>query len=1168
MKSVCLRALVALCSVIVFMQGAYSQIDEEVILMQPDPPRFPPNAVVPKANETGDNEIDALLGSSWSSSTITYSFYSDAEFGGDYYGSETVSEVAEITKTHYRNIFNRLNQLVGATFTEVTEASPSTYGQIRIMLSTAPSYAYAYYPGNGVGGDIHLAKSYDNDSSTNGWRRPPGNHGYMSMVHELGHALGLKHPHEGSPKLAAEDNTAWTVMSYNFKGNSAGTYMPFDIKALQYLYGTNDKYSGNTTYVSQSRIDLFSISGTYMLNDYSTYKYKQCLWDTGGIDTLDFSAAAAESSGYLFDLRPRGMLIANDEFHAGSDPTGDFFDWGCSIAENVIIENIVTSTSDDTIYLNDGDNTVSGYNSTTATGADVIYNASSSDTIDLSSYSSSVVTQTQDGNDLVLTLGSNGTITLKDYYLGGSNQPNIVTAGALPAFSVDDVSLAEGDSGTKTMTFTVSLSEANGSTCGVDCSTSNDTAIAGDDYVVASGSLSFSSTDTSKTFTVTINGDVDFESDETFTVTLSNPTGGPLLADSQGVGTITNDDSNDPPVASDDSYTISGDGVHSEAAPGLLSNDSDPDSSPSPLTATLVTGPSKGDVVTNADGSFVYAPDFGASGSDSFTYKANDGATDSPAATVSITINAAANTLVAADDFDSGNVSGGSGWGDDWAISGDAAVSTSETELEGSHHLRLRSATGVAVRTVDLRSTTSARLKFWWKGNSFESGETSTVEIYDGAWQTVLTVNDGDDDNAYHLADIDLSSYSMVADFQIRVKSNMSGTGDYFYIDYLCITGEANTSPGTITLPTSAADVQESDGSINVVVARSGGSTGEISVYYETITNTADTSDYTPISGTLTWADGNADDKSLTIDITDDSDEENDETFDVFLSSPGGGATIGNDTETITIKANDVVTNNAPVITDGPNADPATVTLPDGIALDVTATDADGDTLSYAWSKDSGPGTVSFSAQAASCTASFNAAGSYALRVTVSDGNGGSDTGTVSVIVNDAPTAGDGRIEVVGSGDLGGVYVDGDSRSAAFTINNTGTGVLLLTGNPLVAVSGTDAADFTVASDPAASIAAGASTTFEVMFDPSSESAKSATLTIESDDSSNGTVVIDLTGEALAGSDPGAAPSGGDSDSGCNTGFSGNIWTLLALLCVLFILSPGMHACSRIQNAS
>ncbi len=93
-----------------------------------------------------------------------------------------------------------------------------------------------------------------------------------------------------------------------------------------------------------------------------------------------------------------------------------------------------------------------------------------------------------------------------------------------------------------------------------------------------------------------------------------------------------------PPVATDDSYTILVNGSVTISAPGLLSNDTDADPGAS-LTVVWEQGPSHGAIVLKADGSFVYKPAWNYRGTDSFTYKAGDGQMNSNTATVTITVN-------------------------------------------------------------------------------------------------------------------------------------------------------------------------------------------------------------------------------------------------------------------------------------------------------------------------------------------------------------------------------------------------------------------------------------------------------------------------------------------------------------------------------------------------
>jgi len=106
---------------------------------------------------------------------------------------------------------------------------------------------------------------------------------------------------------------------------------------------------------------------------------------------------------------------------------------------------------------------------------------------------------------------------------------------------------------------------------------------------------------------------------------------------------------NDPPEATDDAYTIEEDGVLSkDAQAGVLANDTD--TNDDSLTATVVSQPSHGTLVLNGDGSFDYTPGPNFNGTDTFTYKADDGFTDSGTATVTITVEAVNDAPVAVDD--------------------------------------------------------------------------------------------------------------------------------------------------------------------------------------------------------------------------------------------------------------------------------------------------------------------------------------------------------------------------------------------------------------------------------------------------------------------------------------------------------------------------------------
>ena len=128
---------------------------------------------------------------------------------------------------------------------------------------------------------------------------------------------------------------------------------------------------------------------------------------------------------------------------------------------------------------------------------------------------------------------SNATIT------DGVGLGTITDDDAPSGLSVNDVTITEGNSGTVAATFTVSLDVPNGhEVTRVDYATADRSAAAGSDYVAASGELIFAGGETTKAVTVTVNGDLLEEVNETYVLDLFSPDNATVV-DGQGLGTIT-----------------------------------------------------------------------------------------------------------------------------------------------------------------------------------------------------------------------------------------------------------------------------------------------------------------------------------------------------------------------------------------------------------------------------------------------------------------------------------------------------------------------------------------------------------------------------------------------------------------------------------------------------
>ena len=139
---------------------------------------------------------------------------------------------------------------------------------------------------------------------------------------------------------------------------------------------------------------------------------------------------------------------------------------------------------------------------------------------------------------------------------------------------------------------------------------------------------------------------------------------------------------------------------------------------------------------------------------------------------------------IAYDGFESNTWDGGVGWLYEWYHQGDASLRSNDQPYEGNRHLRLRRRSGYVDRAVDLSGYTSTKLGFYAKVKSFEKNDFAEVLVSgDGNnWDVLRIFTPSDSDNQYHYYEYDLSAYVGGVAY-IAIDAEMSGSGDYLYID-------------------------------------------------------------------------------------------------------------------------------------------------------------------------------------------------------------------------------------------------------------------------------------------------------------------------------------------------------------------------------------------------
>ena len=386
---------------------------------------------------------------------ITYSFGSGLAIGG----LGPLNGVSWLIPE--QNAFNNALQLYEniCNINFVQTSYTSNYSaQSNIVFYLVPA---SYFGGDQVLGMFEVPDAsytsnygYFNYQNTSWSNLNQGSYGFITIIHELGHGLGLAHPHDGGsepgastfPGVTSSSSTGtyglnqgiFTVMTYvdgwdlqpaiSYNYGWQGTPMAFDIAALQAIYGVNTSYqTGSNTY----SLPTSNGAGTYW----------SCIWDAGGLDTI---SNAGSSSACTINLNAAPLTGQN---------AGGYVSWipgvigGFTIANGVVIENAVGGSGDDSLTGNSGNNILNG-----GAGIDTLIGGAGDDTYVVDSTTDTITELSGGGTDTVqssvtytlavtalanvenLTLTGTGVINgignALDNILTGNSGNNILNGGA------------------------------------------------------------------------------------------------------------------------------------------------------------------------------------------------------------------------------------------------------------------------------------------------------------------------------------------------------------------------------------------------------------------------------------------------------------------------------------------------------------------------------------------------------------------------------------------------------------------------------------------------------------------------------------------------------------------------------------------------------------------
>lgn len=405
-----------------------------------------------------DNNLQYYLGNS-----ATLSF--DSEFRSDYnyfysassgpdssyaYAWQTVRAfdmIDAVIATDFSRIFNESNAQDRADLVLVSSGNGSSVEGFNQFPGSSARNTNDYWSFGTISSDLY----YMNISPELGG----GEYLNWTIIHEIGHSIGLYHPFDGGGTLSsvgsAMDNERYTVMSYTdsssgFAYGHAVTMMALDIAALQQQYGTETYAAGNSTYT------LYDAGTTALRLDENNWDIGRAyasIWDSGGIDTIDYAGAAGSvlinlntatlnragvdasvgqtisslQNSQVFNSLSSNLQteIVNPDYHAGgffsqvlnlNGSTYSAVDGGFSIAYGAQIENATGGANADILIGNELGNTLTG-----GDGDDTLIGGAGNDTLNGGARNDEIYGD--NGRDTLIGGGGD------DILIGGSSEDDL-----------------------------------------------------------------------------------------------------------------------------------------------------------------------------------------------------------------------------------------------------------------------------------------------------------------------------------------------------------------------------------------------------------------------------------------------------------------------------------------------------------------------------------------------------------------------------------------------------------------------------------------------------------------------------------------------------------------------------------------------------------------------